>query len=142
MKNLILTVGIVLLMVTGMVYDQDCQRLMAAERRLKWICEEAAYAAAVCLWRQDGSQEEAEQAVEWILRRNLDLNQSMEPKTYSPFQGPVSWEMEMEEGCVKIQVSCGDAAMQLSFLQGLVKVERQDIFDFSERFFGKRAETS
>ena len=71
MKNLILTMGILLLMITGMIYDQDCRNLIDTERRLRWVCEEAAYGAAVKLWREGKSMQEAEAAAEEILQRNL-----------------------------------------------------------------------
>lgn len=127
MKNLILTTGILLLMITGMIYDQDCRNLIETQRRLKWVCEEAAYGAAVKLWREGKSLQEAEAAAEEILRRNLDT---------------VQWKMEMKDGVVEIQVDLGEADLRLPFLQGLVRAERRESFDFYEKFFGKRAETS
>ncbi|MGN1144051.1 MAG: hypothetical protein ACI4SU_05755 [Anaerovoracaceae bacterium] len=127
MKNLILTMGILLLMITGMIYDQDCRCLIETERRLKWVCEEAAYGAAVKLWREGKSMQEAEAAAEEILQRNLD---------------PVQWEIEMKDGVVEIRVDLGEADLRLPFLQGLVRAERRESFDFYEKFFGKRAETS
>ena len=127
MKNLILTMGILLLMITGMIYDQDCRNLIETERRMRWVCEEAAYGAAVKLWREGKSMQEAEAAAEEILRRNLD---------------PVKWNIEMEDGFVEIRVDLGEADFHLPFLQGLVRAERRESFDFYENFFGKRAETS
>ena len=127
MKNLILTMGILLLMITGMIYDQDCRNLIDTERRLRWVCEEAAYGAAVKLWREGKSMQEAEAAAEEILQRNLD---------------PVQWEMEMKDGIVEIRADLGEADFHLPFLQGLVRAERKELFDFYEKFFGKRAETS
>ena len=142
MKNLILTMGILLLMTTGMVYDQDCRRLTETERRLKWVCEEAAYGAAVNLWRERKSLQEAEAAAEEILRRNLDLDENMEPNAHTVFCGPVRWEMEMDRGIVVIRADMGEADFHLPFLRGLVRAERRDCFDFYENFFGKRTETS
>ncbi|MGN0714943.1 MAG: hypothetical protein ACI4LN_03900 [Anaerovoracaceae bacterium] len=127
MKNLILTTGILLLMITGMIYDQDCRNLIETQRRLKWVCEEAAYGAAVKLWREGKSLQEAEAAAEEILRRNLDT---------------VQWEMEMKDGVVEIRADLGEVNFHLPFLQELVRAERRDTFDFYEKFFGKRAETS
>ena len=127
MKNLILTMGILLLMITGMIYDQDCRNLIDTERRLRWVCEEAAYGAAVKLWREGKSMQEAEAAAEEILRRNLDT---------------VQWKMEMKDGIVEIRADLGEADFHLPFLQGLVRAERKELFDFYEKFFGKRAETS
>ena len=127
MKNLILTMGILLLMITGMIYDQDCRNLIDTERRLRWVCEEAAYGAAVKLWREGKSMQEAEAAAEEILQRNLD---------------PVQWEMEMKDGIVEIRADLGEADFHLPFLQGLVRAERKESFDFYEKFFVKRAETS
>ena len=142
MKNLILTAGILLLMITGMIYDQDCRNLIMAERRLKWTCEEAAYGAAVKLWREGKSLQEAESAAEEILRRNLDPDESMEAGRRQIFHGLVQWEMKMEDGFVEIWVDLGEADFHLPFLQGLVRAERREFFDFYENFFGKRAETS
>ncbi|MGN0712138.1 MAG: hypothetical protein ACI4LJ_00045, partial [Anaerovoracaceae bacterium] len=101
MKNLILTTGILLLMITGMIYDQDCRNLIETQRRLKWVCEEAAYGAAVKLWREGKSMQEAEAAAEEILQRNLD---------------PVQWEMEMKDGIVEIRADLGEADFRLPFL--------------------------
>ena len=119
MKNLILTMGILLLMITGMIYDQDCRNLIDTERRLRWVCEEAAYGAAVKLWREGKSMQEAEAAAEEILQRNLD---------------PVQWEMEMKDGIVEIRADLGEADFHLPFLQGLVRAERKESFDFYEKF--------
>lgn len=142
MKNLIITIGILMLMITGIIYDLDCQNLMTTERRLKWACEEAAYGAAVSLWRKEETREEAEKTAKRILRRNLGLNEKMEPEENAEFLGPVILEMDMDEGRVYIRADCGEARLRLSFLKGYVHVQRQDHFDFSERFFGKRNETS
>ena len=142
MKNLILTMGILLLMITGMIYDQDCRNLIMAERRLKWTCEEAAYGAAVKLWREGKSLQEAESAAEEILRRNLDPDESMEAGRRQIFHGLVQWEMKMEYGFVEIRADLGEAEIHLPFLRGLVRIERCDTFDFTKIFFGKRAETS
>ena len=122
MKNLILTMGILLLMITGMIYDQDCRNLIDTERRLRWVCEEAAYGAAVKLWREGKSMQEAEAAAEEILQRNLD---------------PVQWEMEMKDGIVEIRADLGEADFHLPFLQGLVRAERRESFDFMKNFLGK-----
>lgn len=122
MKNLILTTGILLLMITGMIYDQDCRNLIETQRRLKWVCEEAAYGAAVKLWREGKSLQEAEAAAEEVLRRNLDT---------------VQWKMEMKDGVVEIQVDLGETDLRLPFLQGLVRAERRESFDFMKNFLGK-----
>lgn len=142
MKNLILTFGILLLMMTGMVYDMDCRTVTEAERNLKWICEEAAYGAAVSLWRENGTTETAELAAAEILQKNLQLDGGMNPVSGAPFLGPVKWNLEMKDGIVKLYVDCGMADLRLPFLQGQLSVKWEEVFDFSEKFFGKRREIS
>lgn len=69
MKNLILTLGIVLLMTMGMYYDVDSTTVICERRQLKWVCEEMADAAVWCA--EKGRWNEAESLAEEILRRNM-----------------------------------------------------------------------
>ena len=69
MKNLIITLGLILLMTLGILHDGDSMHIMRTRMKLHEICDEMADAAASVLER-GGSPEEAETYAEEILLRN------------------------------------------------------------------------
>lgn len=50
MKNLILSIGIVILMMMELLFQADCMDVIRMERKLKWIGEEIAWITAEELW--------------------------------------------------------------------------------------------
>ena len=105
MKNLLITLGILILMTMGMVYDQDLLYLAQQQRNLKWIAHEMADAAAAHLSQSELEEvqawDAAERAVEDILRKNTSED--------------TVWYMEKRGNTVVVKVSRGPAAMCLPF---------------------------
>ena len=134
MKNLIVTVGILLLMTTGMLYELDCRDLMLCERRVKWACEDAAYAAAAVMdtEEQNGQPDEetvltqAEGAAEESLRRNLKLDESMHPLEEDTFfQGPVRWRLNYDGYSIAVTADCGAGNPRLDFLKEIIHIKSE-----------------
>ena len=69
MKNLIITLGLILLMSQGILHDGDSMHVMRTRMKLHRICDEMADAAAAVLER-GGTSDEAEAYAEEILLRN------------------------------------------------------------------------
>ena len=124
MKNLIITMGILLLMTMGTLYDGDCAQVMCSQRKLRGVCEEMAEAGVIALetashqenldvqengnYREEKpmerivSLEAAENAAEEILRRNREED--------------AVWELEKEGNTVIVKVDAGPAQLRLPFL--------------------------
>ena len=128
MKNLIITMGILLLMTMGTLYDGDCAQVMCSQRKLRWVCEEMAEAVVIALetashqedldvqengnYREEKpmerivSLEAAEAAAEEILRRNREED--------------AVWELKKEGNTVIVKVDTGPAQLRLPFLDGRI----------------------
>ena len=134
MKNLIITTGILLLMIMGILYDQDCTEVIRMERRLAWTCEEMAAGAAAVLQEKGGTETEAKSVAAEILRRNLHLDENMNPESErGVLQETVEWTVVFTEDAAWVQVDCGEGRVRLSILKGLVRLKH------SENFLMKRS---
>ena len=114
MKNLMITLGLLMLMTMGMFYDADCMELVQTQRQLKWICAEMAEAAAA-VWEEQRSWAAAEEAAAEILRRNCGKE--------------AVWKLEKQGNLIVVNVDLGMADMQLDFLDNTVNVSYEGNFD-------------
>ena len=103
MKNLIITLGLILLMSLGMLHDGDCTHIMRTRIKLHGICDEMADAAAAVLER-GGSPEEAEAYAEEILLKNSENR--------------MEWELEIMGNTIIVKVRSGEL-----FLRGAAPEE-------------------
>ena len=112
MKNLLITMGIVILMAMGITYDQDLMYLAQQQRHLKWIAHEMADAAAAVLSRDEFEEiqvwDAAERAAEAILRKNTSED--------------TVWYMEKRDNTVVVKVSRGPVSMRLPFLDSTISL--------------------
>jgi hypothetical protein len=135
MKNLIITAGIMLLMVMGILYDLDCTEVMHTTRRLAWTCQEMAAAAAISRWEQGNTEEEAKSGAAEILLRNLYLNrQAGSERQAGIIEGDVRWEIQLDKPYVTVSVDGGMGKTRLPFLQGQVALTYRHTYDFSSIF--------
>lgn len=119
MKNLIITTGILILMITGILYDEDCSDVVRQQRRLAWTCEEMAAGAWIAHWEKGQSEENAEAVAGEILQRNLKDG---------------CWEMECQGSEVTVYVDLGDIKTRLRFLQGAARLQAVRTFNGLHNF--------
>ena len=110
MKNLIITLGLILLMSLGKVHDGDSIQIMRARMKLSWICEEMTDAAAAVL-KRGGSREDAEACAEEILLRNSGNG--------------MEWELEIMGNTIHVKVRTGELPLQGKNLELPLYVEYQ-----------------
>ena len=97
MKNLIITLGLILLMSLGILHDGDSMHIMRTRMKLHGICDEMADAAANVLER-GGSPEEAEKYAEEILLRNSG--------------SVIEWELEIMGNTIIVKVRTGELPLR------------------------------
>ena len=91
MKNMILTLGILLLMTMGMMYDADCMAVTGQIRHLRWVCEEMADAAAYCA--ETGKWQMAEKMAEEVLLKNMGSDSA-----------ELVWNLTCEGNTIRVKV--------------------------------------
>ena len=92
MKNLILTMALLLLMNMGMLYDADCISVSGQFRHLKWVCEEMQDAVVCCA--EKGTWQEAATFAEEILRKNMGEE-----------SGSLVWNVARRNNTIAVKVS-------------------------------------
>ena len=97
MKNLIITLGLILLMCLGILHDGDSMHMMRTRMKLHGICDEMADAAAAVL-EKGGSPVEAEANAEEILRRNSGKG--------------MEWELEIMGNTITVKVRIGELPLR------------------------------
>ena len=97
MKNLIITLGLILLMSQGILHDGDSMHVMRTRMKLHRICDEMADAVAAVLER-GGSPDEAEAYAEEILLRNSGTG--------------MEWELEIMGNTIKVKVRTGELPLR------------------------------
>ena len=103
MKNLILTMGIILLMTMGLVYDADCMQVTRQLRYLEWVCEEMADAAEFCVRTQHWDM--AESMAEDVFEKNK-----------TEYMRNAVWNLEKEGSMLTVKVTAGPISLRLPFL--------------------------
>ncbi|MCI8608532.1 MAG: hypothetical protein HFE73_02715 [Firmicutes bacterium] len=142
MKNLIITVGMMLLMMMGLMYDQDCIEVIRIERRMGWVCEEMAAGAAICQ-EQGESVKEAKNIAEDILQRNFYLDEGMKPKAGTGIlQEPVEWKVVFGQEETSVEVDCGMARLRLKFLEEQARLTAKGTYGGDGIFYEEGSETS
>ena len=122
MKNLILSVGMAILLMMGLLFQADCTDIIRLERKLKWIGEEIAEMAAERMW---GGEEKAEENIEnqikrmadLILKENLNLDETLTPADKSGIlQGQIRLSVAYAYPCVTVSLNGGEVKTRLPFL--------------------------
>ena len=101
MKNLIITLGLILLMTMGIIHDTDSLHAMKNRQELKILCSGIAEAACTVL-EAGGSPGEAKKAAADILEGKS------EPETV--------WEMDIQGNTVTVKVQNRQGNLQKTFL--------------------------
>ena len=110
MKNLIITLGLILLMSLGILHDGDSMHVMRTRIKLHRICDEMADAAAAVL-KRGGSPEEAEAYAEEILLRNSGNG--------------MEWELEIMGNTIKVKVRTGELPLRGAVPEPPLHIEYQ-----------------
>ncbi len=97
MKNLIITLGLILLMIQGMIHDGDSMTIMKKHLQLRSLCCEMADAAASVM-ESGGSPEAAKNYAEEILQRNSE--------------NEMEWEIEIMDNTITVKVRTGEIYLQ------------------------------
>lgn len=97
MKNLIVTLGMILLMSLGLLHDGDSMHMMRMHQEQRRICSAMADAAAAVL-ENGGTLEEAERSAGYILSGNSD--------------DVSEWELEVVGNTIIVKVRNGDISLQ------------------------------
>ena len=145
MKNLIITVGIIIVMMMELYFQADCQELIRLKRQLKWLGEEIGWSAALQRWdrgedsgdeSRDGKEIEKtgkkevesrsfQEVVTEILTKNLDLDENLEPVgERGMLQEKVRCFIDMTYPEVTVTIDGGLARTRLSFLSGHVRIRQ------------------
>lgn len=101
MKNLIITLGLILLMTMGIIHDADSLHVAKSRQELKILCRGIAETACTVL-EEGGSPEQAKKAAADILQGKL------EPETV--------WEMKIQGNTVTVKVQNRQISLQRTFL--------------------------
>ena len=148
MKNMMITLGAILIMAMSIFYQWDCMRILAAENRLGWIGQEIAEGVSYILW--DGKeemqenkksseervpgQEATQKANAWardFLKRNLALDQAMMPESkQSVLTGPVKYALHADYPGVEVIIDGGAGQMILPFLKENVQLKSYTAADY------------
>ena len=131
MKNLILSVGMAILLMMGLLFQADCTDIIRLERKLKWIGEEIAEMAAERMWggeeesTEENKEEKTEENVEnqikrmadLILKENLNLDETLTPADKSGIlQGQIRLFVAYAYPCVTVSLNGGEVKTRLPFL--------------------------
>ena len=107
MKNLIITMGLILLMTMGMIHDGDSAAVLLAHRSTVRLCSEMADAAAISM-EKGGSREEAETAIVGVLQKNGEEN--------------LVWEMNMSGNTIHVKVENRNVSLRIPFISQEIRV--------------------
>ena len=107
MKNLIITLGLVLLMTMGILHDADSAAVLIAYRSTNRICGEMADAAEICM-EQGGTLDAAESAAWEVLQKSEEEN--------------LVWELSLSGNTIHVKVKNRDIALRLPLVRQGIQI--------------------